>query len=71
MFLNIDADIKYQLSLVKREAGETDDQLGARLYWIQHDVVEANCAGNVSAPSFDQLTQEQKNAWIEKAKTYK
>ena len=69
--MGIGKDIEYQNSLVKREVGETDEQLARRLYWIQHDVVDANCAGDVSAPGFDQITEKQKNTWIEKAKTYK
>ncbi len=72
MSLNIDRDIAYQFSLVKREPGEHDGTLAARLYNIQSDVFDANTNGAIAPRTpFDQLSVADKIHWLSIATEYK
>ena len=69
MIQSVMKDAEYQMSLVKRNAGESDEDLARRLFYIQKDVLAAN-VGSDLVSNFDLLKPRDKKAWIEKTKTY-
>ena len=77
MSMGLGQDIAYQMSLVKRESGESDEHLAERLYYVQMEVLSANAGCNlvsndqVDLFQFKNLNPEIRNNWIEKAKAYK
>ena len=74
---SVGEDIKYQMSLAKRESGETDEHLAIRLYHVQMEVLSANAGRDLVSndPSdpfqFEKLDATTREGWIQKAKEYK
>jgi hypothetical protein len=77
--MNMDAfyDNDYQLIIVKRKSGESDEHLAERLYHTQRTVQAGNASRDLipNDPSdpfqFGNLSSEIRDEWIEMAKKYK
>lgn len=65
------SDVKYQLSLMKRDKDETLDNFANRLYNMQMEVYSANCmmdlVGNMF-PQWSHLDDDTRQGWLESAK---
>jgi len=74
--MGVGRDIEYQLSLIKREKGESNLHLAKRLYYTQMDVLSANAARDLipNDPKdpfqWDNLDIKIRLSWIEQAKNY-
>jgi len=65
-------DVKYQLSQVKREPKETDEDLARRLFYLQIEIHSANVGHDLyQGGDFERLDPEIQTGWMERAKKIK
>ena len=75
------ADVKYQLSQMRREKGEDDEQFACRLFNVQMAVYSANAGTDLvrdefnaadpnRIPDFDTLPVKTRADWIKYAKRH-
>lgn len=63
-------DIKYQMSLIRRNAGESNEHLASRLYHAQMEVLSANAGRDLISDDpadpfqFHNLAVATRDAWI-------
>ncbi len=69
-------DVAYQMSMIQRQPGESNESLARRLYKVQMDVYSANAGSDIISMGlsdpfrFENLDPIVQKDWIEKAKTY-
>ena len=70
--MSVVADVEYQLSQMKREAGETDKDFAIRLFGRQMEVYSANAGRDLwdgtPEEEFARFSAEARASWIERAK---
>ena len=71
------SDVEYQCSLVKREPGQSDEDLAKVLYLTQMEVLSANAGrdlitNNPADPFlWENLKKETRQGWLDHAKSIK
>ena len=71
------SDVEYQLSLVRRKPGQSDEDLAKVLYHTQMDVLSANAMCNLTPDDptdkfqWDNLPESTRKGWLNHAATIK
>ncbi len=65
------ADVKYQLSQMRREPGESDESFAEKLFSMQIEVYSANAGRDLDTENgFLDLSEEDRANWITYAKNH-
>ena len=65
-------DVKYQMSLMRREKDESDEQFARRLFSVQMEVYSANAGRDLIDDNFNfnTIDSETRAGWIESAQRH-